>query len=83
MNENQDFSRPGRHPCQIPGSVGTMGVMESSIKFHHEIRIYQVILHSFRCFSIYDKVIECIQLKKCCLTYKHGVNVHFYNNYTC
>ena len=27
-------------------------------------------------------VIECTQLINCCITYKNGVNVHFYNNYT-
>ena len=33
--------------------------------------------------SSYNKVIECIQLINCCITYKNGVNVRFYNNYTC
>ena len=45
----------------------------------HEIIIYQVISHSF---TIYDKVIECIQLINCCIAYQYGVNV-FYNNDTC
>ena len=26
---------------------------------------------------------ECIQLINYCITYKHGVNVSFFNNYTC
>ena len=32
---------------------------------------------------MYDKVIECYTVNNCCITYKHGVNVCFYNNYTC
>ena len=41
---------------------------------------YQVILHSFTCFAMYDKELQSVN---CCITSKNGVNVCFYNNYTC
>ena len=46
------------------------------------ISIDKVAVHNFTCSSVYDKVIECIRLLKCCITYYYGVNVGFCNNDT-